>query len=86
MTRYKKILKDYNCDVFGRGLKPSRDSQKLFGAYNDPNTDIDAVLVIGVGTSDTDRKNGLAIYTDGISIGDVRITTAQLKKLLSLIE
>jgi hypothetical protein len=72
----------------GTYVSTGKESQAVFGAYNI--VDTEAQLVVGAGTADA-RANvfacGKTADTDEkwITIGNTKITEAQLQRLLSLI-
>ena len=54
--------------AIGQGISiSSRNNQFVIGRYN---SDVDALFVVGNGTSSTVRGNAFAIHTSGISVGD----------------
>ena len=79
--------------LVGNHLISDTERQIVLGAYN--TEDPDAVLIVGCGTDETDRRNALVVKKDGtvfikgedaIKIGDTTVTESQLKKLLALVE
>lgn len=81
---------------FGESLQPN-SNQTIVGRYNKQVSSTTS-FIVGVGTSNTDRKNGMWVTSDGnLSVGgskltlnangvSVSLTAAQLTKLLALIE
>ena len=60
------------------------EGQNVVGRYNAQNDN--AVFIVGNGISDTAQKNAFSVNTDNsISIGDTKLTEAQLKQLLALL-
>jgi hypothetical protein len=66
----------------------SNNGQAALGRFNDK-TDAKDILMVGEGTSNTDRRNCFATGNDGsnsyIKIGRTKITESQLQALLALI-
>lgn len=54
-----------NSFAHGVGLKTSRDSEVAFGKYNDTSWG-SCALTVGIGTNDTDRKNGFIVSDGGV--------------------
>lgn len=68
----------------GKGAFSNALGQAAFGNYNIGRTN--TVLEVGNGTSEENRSNAFEVYKDGsIAVGGVKITPAQLQKLLTLI-
>lgn len=73
----------------GTGVKTAYvEGQAVFGSYNAPVTR--ALLVVGSGTSDTQRRNAFEVLVNEsgencIKVGNVTITEAQMTRLLTLI-
>ena len=60
----------------GRNLITGRTNQTVIGEFN--KKDSNALLVIGVGNSDSDRKNALVVHKDGsVYVGDEKVLTAE---------
>lgn len=55
--------------VIGNRLRSARVWQAVFGEYNDYENDKNAMLVVGRGTSETDRKTIFKVTEDGTVIG-----------------
>ena len=49
--------------ALGRGLVASRESQAVFGRYNEDSPD--ALLIVGNGSGDADRSNALSVDVEG---------------------
>ncbi len=70
VSGYTSAAIGYECEVayshsacIGRNLEAGRTRQIVLGAWNDP--DHDALLVVGSGTGDNDRKNAFWIDSEG---------------------
>ena len=75
---YQTATKGEGSHASGRGTIAGQHYQTVTGQYNDNKTD--TVFEVGIGTSDTDRKNGLEVYKDGtIKVYDK--TTGDTKEL-----
>ena len=75
---YQTVTKGEGSHASGRGTIAGQHYQAVTGQYNNNKTD--TVFEIGIGTSDTDRKNGLEVYKDGtIKVYDK--TTGDTKEL-----
>ena len=64
----KDSIADYDGDfVFGTGLRNTMENQAVFGKYNDNSNweNNRPLLMVGNGTSDSDRKNAFEVYLDG---------------------
>lgn len=55
--------------LHGEGLRSSQIYQANFGRYNKSNGD--ALLIVGKGTSDTDRKNAFEVISNGIRTNEI---------------
>lgn len=92
----RENFKAANVYRFGESLQPNAN-QTIVGRYN-KQVSSTASFIVGVGTSDTDRKNGMWVTSDGnLSVGgskltlnangvSVSLTAEQLTKLLELIK
>ena len=64
-------------------------SLAVFGKYNDMTPPTDESLIVGAGTSNTDRRNCFTAGYDGtssyITVGSTRLTEPQLVRLLELL-
>lgn len=60
------IVNHSNSFLFGDGLKSVNTNCTVLGRYNSPQDNWNAVLWVGIGSSDTDRKNGLIIQNNEI--------------------
>ena len=60
------IVSHSNSFLFGDGLKSVNPNCTVIGRYNNPQDNWNAVLWIGMGSSDTDRKNELIIQNNEI--------------------
>lgn len=77
----KNEIHAHNSFASGVGLKVLFDNQVVVGSYNEP---VDALFIIGNGTSDENRSNAYVVNRDGsITIGDTVLTGPQLKKSLA---
>lgn len=93
----KNRVTDNQSYAIGQGLKINTTHQFVVGRYNNPVSNI-AAFVVGTGTSDNDRKNGMWVTTSGNIVAggsklilngngtQVTLTADQLTKLLKLIE
>ena len=80
----KVIMNHDSATGLGYYLTSSRKFQANFGQFNAPNSK--AILVVGNGTSDTDRSNVFEVTETGsLVLNGVTITSEQLQKLLDLI-
>lgn len=66
------VIDHSDSTLIGVGLKDSNDGnpgiQQIFGQYNQPvdlNNDNENIFIIGIGTSDSNRKNGFVLYPSG---------------------
>ena len=67
--------------ALGYGAQASYDNQTVLGTYNNP---VDGLLVVGNGTSDTDRKNAFTVNKDNsITIGSTTLTESQIQSMLA---
>ena len=60
------IVSHSNSFLFGDGLKSVNTNCTVLGRYNNPQDNWNAVLWVGVGSSETDRKNALIIQNNEI--------------------
>ena len=60
------IVSHSNSFLFGDGLKSVNTNCTVLGRYNNPQDNWNAVLWVGVGSSNTDRKNALIIQNNEI--------------------
>lgn len=71
--------------AIGTQLRATGYEQVVLGSFNAENNN--AIFILGNGTSENDRKNALEILKDGgLVLGGVKITPAQLTKLLALLD
>ena len=83
----------YNTQANGQMSHASGDStiaagarQTVVGKYNKIDSSGQYAFIVGNGTSDSARSNAFAVdWSGNIYLGDVKITPAQLQKLLNLI-
>ncbi len=75
--------------LYGIQLKTANSTDRghssvIFGKFN--RVDEHALLTVGNGSSDEDRKNAFTVNDDNsITVGETKVTEEQLKKLLALI-
>jgi hypothetical protein len=60
------IVSHSNSFLFGDGLKSVNPNCTVLGRYNNPQDNWNAVLWVGIGSSNTDRKNALIIQNNEI--------------------
>ena len=60
------VISHSNSFLLGDGLKSVNSNCTVLGRYNAPQDNWNAVLWVGIGSSDTDRKNGLIIQNNEI--------------------
>ena len=60
------VVNHNNSFLFGDGLKSVNSNCTVIGRYNNPQDNWNAVLWVGIGSSDTDRKNSLIIQNNEI--------------------
>ena len=60
------IVSHSNSFLFGDGLKSVNENCTVLGRYNNPKDNWNAVLWVGIGSSNTDRKNALIIQNNEI--------------------
>lgn len=59
------IVKHEDTGVFGKGLETTNNFQAVVGAYNSGNVSGDCSFIVGCGSSDSVRYNGLMVKRDG---------------------
>lgn len=59
------IVKHEDTGVFGKGLETTNHFQAVVGAYNSDNVSGDCSFIVGCGSSDSARYNGLMVKRDG---------------------
>ena len=59
------IVKHEDTSVFGKGLETTNHFQAVVGAYNSGNVSGDYSFIVGCGSSDSARSNGLMVRRDG---------------------
>ncbi len=84
--RNTEAIGDYS-HAGGLGTKATAVAQTAIGKYNAESAD--ALLMVGNGTSDTDRKNAFEVVSNGdgvaLKVGHTVVTESQLQKLLALL-
>ena len=58
-------VKHEDAGVFGKGLETTNNFQAVVGAYNSGNVSGDCSFIVGCGSSDSARCNGLMVKRDG---------------------
>ena len=59
------IVKHEDTGVFGKGLETTNNFQAVVGAYNSGNVGGEYSFIVGCGSSDSARSNGLMVRRDG---------------------
>jgi hypothetical protein len=61
---YSLVQGSHSTAIGGRRIKITRDNQTVVGQFNNPETD--AVVVVGNGTSETNRSNAFELDANGV--------------------